>query len=708
MGINTRQQPQTAMRTRRRNVKKQDKKKSGSGTVEMDTESLHNEELEKMMRTKEEVIDKIQELEHEAKELDEEIETALKRDSEYWKNQAKTKATSTSTKESEPKGGHMTASQHFYEKRRYVLLFGIIIGLLIAAYNNIDKLPSDIRSQVDDVFNLDSLSLDNLSFDSMDWKGYLPDGLVETLNSRKKEAKNEIGAFSVGIQMKKKGLNADHNVIMVPGVTSTGLESWGLEGTDDCPSKPYFRKRLWGSFFMLRTMLMDKACWLKHVMLDPETGLDPPGITLRAAQGFEAADFFVTGYWIWNKVLENLAVIGYGPNNMYSAAYDWRLAYLDLERRDGYFSKLKSQIELSNELSGKKTVLTGHSMGSQVIFYFLKWVEASGKDYGNGGKGWVNKHIEAYVDISGSVLGTPKAIPALLSGEMKDTVELNGLAVYGLEKFFSRRERSDMLKSFGGLPSMLPKGGDLVWGDINSAPDDCMKMEDENDCVLDENDTYGNFIRFAQPNGELSQRNLTIAESIEYLLDQGPEWFKRRTVASYSYGYAKSKKELKSNEKDHTKWSNPLEVALPNAPDMKVYCFYGVGNPTERAYYYKEVDSEKLSSLNVTIDSEREGAVLMGEGDGTVSLMTHMMCHKWKEPGNAYNPGGSKVTVVEIEHKPDVFDIRGGAQTAEHVDILGSARLNELVLKVAAGHGDEIEDAYITRLREISEKVRPF
>lgn len=31
-------------------------------------------------------------------------------------------------------------------------------------------------------------------------------------------------------------------------------------------------------------------------MLDKDTGLDPPGIKLRAAQGFDATDFFVTGY----------------------------------------------------------------------------------------------------------------------------------------------------------------------------------------------------------------------------------------------------------------------------------------------------------------------------------------------------------------------------------------------------------------------------
>lgn len=32
-------------------------------------------------------------------------------------------------------------------------------------------------------------------------------------------------------------------------------------------------------------------------MLDKITGLDPPGVKLRSAQGFDAADFFITGYW---------------------------------------------------------------------------------------------------------------------------------------------------------------------------------------------------------------------------------------------------------------------------------------------------------------------------------------------------------------------------------------------------------------------------
>jgi phospholipid:diacylglycerol acyltransferase len=33
----------------------------------------------------------------------------------------------------------------------------------------------------------------------------------------------------------------------------------------------------------------------QHIMLDKYHGLDPPDIKLRAAMGFDATDFFVTG-----------------------------------------------------------------------------------------------------------------------------------------------------------------------------------------------------------------------------------------------------------------------------------------------------------------------------------------------------------------------------------------------------------------------------
>ena len=35
------------------------------------------------------------------------------------------------------------------------------------------------------------------------------------------------------------------------------------------------------------------------------------------------------------------------------------------------------------------------------------------------------------------------------------------------------------------------------------------------------------------------------------------------------------------------KWINPLEARLPLAPNMRIYCLYGVGKPTERSYWFR-------------------------------------------------------------------------------------------------------------------------
>lgn len=43
-----------------------------------------------------------------------------------------------------------------------------------------------------------------------------------------------------------------------------------------------------------------------------------------------------------------------------------------------------------------------------------------------------------------------------------------------------------------------------------------------------------------------------------------------------------------------------------------------------------------------------------------------------------------------MPHRPISLDSRGGAHTSNHVDILGAQTLNEMLLKIAAGKGDEI------------------
>lgn len=78
-------------------------------------------------------------------------------------------------------------------------------------------------------------------------------------------------------------------------------------------------------------MQIRPLCWLEHLSLHNETGLDPPGIRVRAVPGLVAADYFAPGYFVWAVLIENLAKIGYEGKNMHMAAYDWRLSFQNTE-----------------------------------------------------------------------------------------------------------------------------------------------------------------------------------------------------------------------------------------------------------------------------------------------------------------------------------------------------------------------------------------
>lgn len=584
---------------------------------------------------------------------------------------------------------HVVEHAHKTRKRRNTFifflgsLFGIVAAGFFASSNDLITLPEFAE----------------LSMDS--WLDVLPAGLIKDMREYVQFERDVAGnyeSFSVGLAARAEGMEAYHPMIMIPGVISTGLESWGTANI----SRAYFRKRLWGSWTMMRALVMDKEVWKKHIMLDKRTGLDPPLVKLRAAQGFDATDFFITGYWIWNKIFENLASIGYDPTNSFTAAYDWRLSYPNLEVRDQYFTRLKAYIETGVTAGGRKVSLASHSMGSQVLFYFFHWVES--EHGGRGGKDWVEQHVDSWINISGCMLGAVKGLTAVLSGEMRDTAQLNAFAIYGLEKFLSKEERTEMFRAMPGISSMLPIGGDTIWGDRNWAPDD----------QPGQNLSFGSLLNFrADTNWTTPKNNMTVDDSMEYLLQTSEDWYQDQIKGSYSRGVAHSTAEVEANERDPKKWINPLETRLPLAPSLKVYCFYGVGKPTERGYYYREPENPLTSRLNITMDTGyTEGAVdhgvILGEGDGTVNLMsTGYMCNRgWRM--KRYNPAGVKITVVEMPHEPERFNPRGGPRTADHVDILGRQTLNELVLRVAAGKGDTITDYVVSNIKEYAAKVKIY
>lgn len=98
----------------------------------------------------------------------------------------------------------------------------------------------------------------------------------------------------------------------------------------------------------------------------------------------------------------------------------------------------------------------------------------------------------------------------------------------------------------------------------------------------------------------------------------------------------------------------------------------------------------------------------MGEGDGTVNLMsTGYMCNRgWKI--KRYNPANIPITTFEMPHEPDRFSPRGGPNTGDHVDILGRSSLNDLILRVAGGKGHLIEDNIESEILKYAAKVKIY
>ncbi|CAN0900445.1 Putative phospholipid:diacylglycerol acyltransferase 2, partial [Linum grandiflorum] len=553
---------------------------------------------------------------------------------------------------------------------------------------------------------------------------------------------------SPGIRLKREGLTPLHPVVMVPGIVTGGLELW--EGKS-C-AKDLFRKRLWGGTFT--DVLTRPLCWLEHLSLDNETGLDPPGIRVRAVTGLVAADYFAPGYFVWAVLIENLAKIGYEGKNLHMAAYDWRLSFHNTEIRDQSLSRLKSKIELMYVSNGNnKVVVVPHSMGVLYFLHFLKWVEAPPPMGGGGGPDWCSKHIKAVMNIGPAFLGVPKTVSNFFSAEAKDVALIRAMDPGLLDsEILGLQTLEHVLKvsrTWDSVVSLLPKGGEAIWGNLDWSPEDnyacgdlssskrksLAVVDDQNSTgtstgdastfILKEPIKYGRLISFGKDASELPSSLLPSLDPKELMLPQtknnatlsckdikteydemnrenipkiaenkaytattvldllrvvAPKTMKR-AEAHFSHGIADN---LDDPKYAHYKyWSNPLETKLPDAPDMEIYCMYGVGIPTERSYVYKMSPNSRCNSIPFRIDSSVDGgegeSCLRGgvyhvDGDESVPVLSAgFMCAKGWKGRTRFNPSGISTYVREHRHKPPASLLEGrGAESGAHVDIMGN------------------------------------
>jgi phospholipid:diacylglycerol acyltransferase len=186
--------------------------------------------------------------------------------------------------------------------RKFFFPAGILLGLAVSAvvFTPLSNIPPEIlESLYTDAGNLDMRLPDmknmmsGMKFPSFDFDlRELANNLTVVQQTRKVLTNRN---FEAGRELvESEGIKAHHPIILIPGIVSTGLESWSTSEEN----KGFFRKRLWGTSTMVQAVLSDKKRWIEAISLDPETGLDPVGHKVRAAQGLDAASEFIQGYWV--------------------------------------------------------------------------------------------------------------------------------------------------------------------------------------------------------------------------------------------------------------------------------------------------------------------------------------------------------------------------------------------------------------------------
>ncbi|KAF2304068.1 hypothetical protein GH714_026835 [Hevea brasiliensis] len=530
-------------------------------------------------------------------------------------------------------------------------------------------------------------------------------------------------AGSAWCEIKKEGLTAKHPVVFVPGIVTGGLELWeGHQCADGL-----FRKRLWGGTF--GEVYKRPLCWVEHMSLDNETGLDPPGIRVRPVSGLVAADYFAPGYFVWAVLIANLARIGYEEKTMYMAAYDWRISFQNTEVRDRTLSRIKSNIELMVATNGgRKVVVIPHSMGVLYFLHFMKWVEAPAPMGGGGGTNWCAEHIKAVMNIGGPFLGVPKAVSGFFSNEARDIAAARAYApgfldkdVFGLQTL---QHLMRMARTWDSTMSMIPKGGDTIWGGLDWSPEgvyNCGAKKPKNNNThttvpngkgassFMEGVNYGRIVSFGKDVAELHSSKIERVDFRDSVKGNNPVnkcdvWTEYqelgvggiKAVVDYKVYTAGSILDLL-----HFVAPKLMKREDYRMPEMEIFTMYGVGIPTERAYVYK-LTSTAECSIPFQIDTSANGGsensclkdgVFSVNGDETVPVLSAgFMCAKGWRGKTRFNPSGIRTYIREYNHAPPANLLEGrGTQSGAHVDMLGNFALIEDILRVAAGAtGEEL------------------
>lgn len=310
---------------------------------------------------------------------------------------------------------------------------------------------------------------------------------------------------------------------------------------------------------------------------------------------------------------------------------------------------------------------------------------------GNAGQGWAEQHVAEYVVIAGAMLGTPKVLAGLISGEIRDTAEMQGLQDYLTSTVVPHSSRTALWRSWGSLLSLMPFGDERIWGNATYAPD--LPDSAGVTIMMEARASAAEAVGYEQstPTQPLVHAgNLTLEQTLKFLFspDIGGADLQAK-LAEHSFGADPEGQLLHAHDLEPRHWANPLEARLPNAPSLRIYALYGIGIGTERAYFYTPTRSEEEGDVPVPVTktartSQQEeqtiewgeyaeamrpkvlidktvhrepgasgtmvkSGVLTTDGDGTVPLISlGYMCVKgWKE--KRFNPAGESLPPSRVD-----------------------------------------------------------
>ena len=248
--------------------------------------------------------------------------------------------------------------------------------------------------------------------------------------------------------------------------------------------------------------------------------------------------------------------------------------------------------------------------------------------------------------------------------------------------------------------------------------------------------------------GKAHPRNL--AEYRDVSLGEGllGEELTKEGVTSRSWGFGDTQTQKNDHVKPSSvKFGDPLRVPLPNAPKLKIFCLYGVGKQTERAYHYVKrvtkqsegngnANGDRPYALDVTVNEKDrvDRGVVLTDGDGSIPLISlgYVCADAWRDGSLGWgnrgnrsddshkerkrrdfvshlNPGGAVVKIREYEHKPiGVWNggMQEGPQSGDHVNIMGNVDMIRDVIDAVTGHGAALDERVVSDVFLIAANAR--